>query len=121
MRRLVMRYLRLSLAITTLFVASSVLAQTTANLTGTVTLSGNPLPGVTVTISGPAMEGTRTAVSDENGNYNFGDVPKGSYRVKFEMGSMQTQTKAVVIARGQTARCDAEMTLSDRKKKTSAF
>ena len=35
-------------------------AQTTANLTGTVTLGGNPLPGATVTISSPNLLGTRT-------------------------------------------------------------
>jgi hypothetical protein len=67
-------------------------AQTTANLTGTVTLGGNPLPGATVTISSPNLLGTRTAVTDQNGNYNFGALPPGDYTVKFEMESMTTQS-----------------------------
>ena len=112
-----MRYLRRSFAIATLLVASSALAQTTASLTGTVTLGGNPLPGATVTISSPSLEGTRTSVSDENGNYNFGALPAGSYTVKFTMESMQTQTRPVRVSVAQTARCDADMKLSAKKKK----
>ncbi|HVX29559.1 MAG TPA: carboxypeptidase regulatory-like domain-containing protein, partial [Nitrolancea sp.] len=89
-----------------------VFAQTTANLTGTVTLGGNPLPGTTVTISSPNLLGTRTAVTDTNGNYNFGALPPGDYTVKFEMESMQTQTKTVRVSLAATARADADMKLT---------
>ena len=60
-----------------LFVAGLLLAgvtafaQTTATLTGTVTSDKAPLPGATVTISSPAMQGTRTDVTGPNGDYNF--------------------------------------------------
>src|SRR5882672_12552570 len=89
-----------------------VFAQTTANLTGTVTLGGNPLPGATVTISSPNLLGTRTAVTDANGNYNFGGIPPGDYTVKFEMESMQTVTKTVRVGLATTARADADMKLT---------
>ena len=87
-------------------------AQTTANLTGTVTLGGNPLPGATVTISSPNLLGTRTAVTDQNGNYNFGGLPPGDYTVKVEMESMTTQTKTVRVSLASTARADADMKLT---------
>jgi outer membrane receptor protein involved in Fe transport len=87
-------------------------AQTTATLTGTATLGGNPLPGATVTISSPNLQGTRTAVTDANGNYNFGALPPGDYTVRFEMESMTPVTKTVRVGLATTSRADAEMKLS---------
>jgi hypothetical protein len=44
------------------------------------------LPGVTITLSGPAMQGSRIAVSDSNGNFRFAPVPPGrNYTLKFEL------------------------------------
>src|ERR1051325_4489043 len=39
--------------------------------------SGGALPGVTVELSGTAMQGTRTTVTDGQGNYRFQNVPPG--------------------------------------------
>jgi hypothetical protein len=89
-----------------------VFAQTTANLTGTVSLDGNPIPGVTVTIASPQLQGVRTDVTGSNGNYNFGALPPGDYTVTFEMESMQRTTKQVRIGVVQTARVDASMRLA---------
>src|SRR3954454_24966979 len=87
-------------------------AQTTANLTGSVTLGGNPLPGATVTISSPSLQGTRTGVTDANGNYNFGALPPGDYTVKFEMESMTPVTRTVRVGLATTSRADADMKLT---------
>src|SRR6478672_5149585 len=95
-----------------LLVGTSAFAQTTSNLTGRVVMDGNPLPGVTVTISSPQMQGTRTAVTDVNGNYNFTAIPPGEYTVRFEMESMQTVTRTSHVGLGQTGRSDAEMHLT---------
>ncbi|HVR40975.1 MAG TPA: TonB-dependent receptor, partial [Thermoanaerobaculia bacterium] len=95
-----------------LLVSVAVSAQTTSSLTGTVTLDGNPLPGVTVTISSPALIGTRTSVSDVNGNYNFAAIPPGTYTVKFEMESMQTVTRTSQVTLSGTGRANAEMKLT---------
>ncbi len=56
---------------------------TTGSLTGTLTdSSGGVLPGVTVTVSGPNIQGTRTDVSDAEGVYRFRNLPPGrGYRV----------------------------------------
>jgi hypothetical protein len=95
-----------------LLVGLSAYAQTTATLNGTVTLAGNPLPGVTVTISSPNMLGTRTYVSDSNGNYVFGAISPGQYTVRFELASMQSVTRTVDVGLSTTARVDTEMRLS---------
>jgi carboxypeptidase family protein/TonB-dependent receptor-like protein len=95
-----------------LLVGTSAFGQITSNLTGRVTMDGNPLPGVTVTISSPQMQGTRTAVTDVNGNYNFTAIPPGQYTVRFEMESMQSVSKPAHVGLGQTGRADAEMRLT---------
>src|SRR3954449_2853973 len=44
---------------------------TTGSLNGTVTTDGKALPGATITIASPSMQGTKTAVSGESGGYYF--------------------------------------------------
>ena len=83
-----------------------------AQLTGTVTMDKNPLPGVTVTISSPNMQGTRTTTTDVNGNYNFAAIPAGTYKVQLEMQGMQNISRTVQVGVGQTGRADADMKLT---------
>src|ERR1051326_2929593 len=83
-----------------------------AQLTGTVTMDKNPLPGVTVTISSPNMQGTRTTQTDVNGNYNFAAIPAGTYKVQLEMQGMQNVSRTVSVGVGQTGRADADMKLT---------
>ena len=71
-----------------LLVGIPLFAQTTATLTGTVTSDKAPLPGATVTISSPAMQGTRTAVTGPNGDYNFAALPPGTYTVQWRVLSI---------------------------------
>jgi len=92
-----------------LLVAASAFAQTTATINGTATTDGNPLPGVTVTISSPAMQGTRTAVTGGAGGYTFNGVPPGSYTVKFELAGMQTVTKKVSVGVSQVGEANADL------------
>ena len=106
-----MRFIRV-LPLVLLFAAGAFAQIITSSLTGTVTMDGNPLPGVTVTISSPNMQGTRTAVTDVNGNYNFGAIPPGNFTVNFQMESMTPVTRTVQVSLGQTGRVDAEMHLT---------
>src|SRR6187200_2632722 len=39
------------------------------------------LPGVSITIEGPAIQGQRTALSEANGSYRVLYLPQGEYRV----------------------------------------
>jgi len=43
------------------------------------------LPGVTVTVSGPAMMGTRVATTNDEGAYRLAAVPPGEYTISFEL------------------------------------
>jgi outer membrane receptor protein involved in Fe transport len=56
---------------------------TTGSLTGTLTdASGGVLPGATVTLSGPNIQGTRLDTTDGQGTYHFRNLPPGrGYRV----------------------------------------
>src|SRR5471032_720624 len=95
-----------------MFISVVASAQTTSNLTGTVTLGGSPLPGATITIASPSLQGTRTTNSDVNGNYNFGALPPGLYTVRFDMESMQSVTRTVALTLDGTSRADADLKLT---------
>src|SRR5438105_15845229 len=75
----------LILAVLSLAVPSA-LAQTTGTVEGTLDdQSGAPLPGVTVELSSPALQGTRTAVTRADGRYRFPSVPPGASDVTAEL------------------------------------
>jgi hypothetical protein len=84
----------LSLAIAALLIPSFGFAQTSANtgaIMGTVTdTSGAPLPGVTVTGSGPYLQGTRVDTTDAQGNYLLSLLPPGKYRVEFTLTGLKS-------------------------------
>ena len=51
---------------------------TNGAINGKVTdTSASVMPGVTVTISSPSMQGVRTAVTNEEGTYRFPAIPPG--------------------------------------------
>lgn len=96
-----------------LLVAAGAFAQgITGALTGTVTQAGANLPGVTVTISSPAMQGTRTTVTNENGDYNFSAIPPGTYKVTFALSGLTDVTKSAQVNLLETARLDVDMKMS---------
>jgi outer membrane receptor protein involved in Fe transport len=92
-----------------LLVATSAFAQTTSSLSGTVTSDGSPLPGVTVTISSPALQGTRTTVSGATGDYNFPALPPGDYKITFALEGLQEITKTTVLKLTQPSSVDADL------------
>jgi Carboxypeptidase regulatory-like domain len=85
------RFIIVTLTVVT-FLAGAAFAQTSGTLTGrALDSSGGVLPGVTVSITSPAMiGGARTAVTDEQGAYRFTQVPSGEYRVSFALPGFQT-------------------------------
>jgi outer membrane receptor for ferrienterochelin and colicin len=97
-----------------LALAAPAAAQTTP--TGTVTgkvvdPEGLVLPGVTVTVSSSALQGTRTAVSSANGDYIIPFLPAGDYKIAFELSGFAAQEKAVRIQVAETATLNAQMTI----------
>src|SRR6185503_16201429 len=96
-----------------LLCAATLVAQsTTGTLVGTVTSDGKPLPGVTVTVTSPALQGSRTTVTGDAGGYQFPALPPGDYTVTFDLEGMHRIEKSAVVGLSQTARADAEMTLT---------
>lgn len=76
-----------------LFLAPLAFSQSkeTGAITGTVVdESAAPLPGVTLTISGPSLMGARTFVTDARGVYRFPALPPGTYTIKAELQGFTT-------------------------------
>jgi hypothetical protein len=74
---------------------------------------GGVLPGVTVTLSGPAAMGTPTAVTNEQGRYRFPAVNSGTYQLKFDLGGFAPMVRTgIVVPVRQTITVDADMKLA---------
>ena len=71
--------------------ATGAQAQTTGRILGQVLdAQGAALPGATVTVSSPNLQGVQTQVTDGEGNYRFLSLPPGRYTVKVELASFKT-------------------------------
>ncbi len=84
----------------------------TGNLEGTVrTVDGEPLPGVTVTLTSPALIiGKQATVTNQRGAFRFMALPPGTYEVRFELEGFQPVIqKDVVIRVAQTITVDITM------------
>src|SRR5262245_38456101 len=106
-----------ALAIVATFGLAPALAQTGqtfGELVGKVTDDqGGVLPGVTVTLTGPAAMGSPTAVSNEQGRYRFPAVNSGTYTLKFELaGFAPLLREGIVVPVRQTITVDAAMKLA---------
>jgi len=54
---------------------------------------GTPLPGATITLTGPNIMGARTAVTDAEGRFRFPALPPGTYSVKAELQGFATMIR----------------------------
>jgi outer membrane receptor protein involved in Fe transport len=97
------------IACTLSFLANTLSAQTSAALTGVVTAEGRELPGAAVTISSPALQGTRTTVTGESGAYSFPALPPGDYSITIEFSGMGTRVINAKLPLSQVTRGDATM------------
>lgn len=87
----------------------------TGNIRGKVVdTEGNPLPGVTVTISSAALiKGTQSAITTSIGIYRFTFLSVGAYEVKFVLQGFKTLVKTevrVAIRKTTTVNATLEMT-----------
>jgi hypothetical protein len=89
-------------------------SSTTGALIGTVTdQSGAPLPGVTVTVTSPNLQGPRTAVTDASGSYVLPVLPPGTYRAEYALSGIKTQVREnISIALTQTTKVNVSMQLA---------
>ncbi len=108
-----MRWLRVSLLCAAALVLNAGIAaaqSTTGTIVGRVVDSqGLSLPGVTVTVAGPNLQGTLSGVTTENGDYSVPRVPPGTYTVTFELSGFQQQKKTVSVALSQELSLNATL------------
>jgi hypothetical protein len=108
-----MRHLRFALPLVLLLVAfsaaSNANAQTTGSLTGRATDStAAALPGVTVEVRSPSLQGVRSTVTDADGSYRFSILPPGVYEVHFALEGFNAESrKDVRIWLGKDTSIDA--------------
>ena len=86
-------------------------AATTGNVFGVVTdNTGAVLPGVTVTITGPTLQGSRQSVTNERGEYTLSLIPPGTYRVEAALAGMQSAVQSNVrVSLDTTTRTDLQL------------
>jgi hypothetical protein len=95
--------------------AASALAQVqTGEITGRVTdNTGAVLPGITVTLTGPALLQALSASTSATGTYQFPQLPIGTYDVRFEGPGFRTVVRERVrVTLGFTAQIDQQLELS---------
>jgi hypothetical protein len=75
--------------------------------------TGGALPGVTVTLTSPALQVREiVAVTEGDGAYRFGDLPAGMFKITFELPGFNTFIRDDLrLTIGFTARVDATMTV----------
>jgi len=95
---------------------------TTGAINGKVTdESGAVLPGVTVTIASPSMQGTRADVTSESGDYRFPAVPPGDYRITYELTGFGTVVReGIRVGLGFTATVNADMKVASLQETVTA-
>jgi len=62
--------------------------------------SGARIPGVSITLTSPAIQGERTLITDEGGNFRFQSLPAGMFTVTFELPGFKTLVRAGIIVEG---------------------
>jgi hypothetical protein len=72
-------------------------AQTTGRIVGQILdASGSGVPGVSVTVTNPQLQGSLSTVTDGSGNFRFLRVLPGSYRIRAELAGFKTVEQADV-------------------------
>ena len=105
---------RFVLAMLVLALAAPGFGATTGTLFGIVSdADGKPLPGVTVTLTSPALQGSRTVTTNGVGEYNVPLLPPGSYRAEYVLAGFETASREdVIVSLEHTTRVNVTLSLS---------
>ncbi len=106
-----MRYrFTVCLVIFALAFAGTAVAQTTGSvLKGRVIYQDSGMPGVTVTVTSPALQGQNVTVTNAQGDYIIRALPAGEYNVRFELSTFTTLEYDVKMSTSQPRTLDAVM------------
>jgi hypothetical protein len=88
-----------------LLIAAAVYGQ--GNTLGTISgkvvdPDGLSIPGVTITVASPALQGMRTTVSSPNGDFILPLLPAGDYTITFELQGFNTVKQTQRVSPGET-------------------
>jgi outer membrane receptor protein involved in Fe transport len=85
----------------------------TGTLVGHVaTADGQALPGVLVTATSPSLQGSRSATTNNNGDYNIPLLPPGEYEAAFQLEGFQEAKRSAKVSAAQESRIDTELQVS---------
>ncbi len=106
-------FLVLTLAVLGL-TANVAYSQTTGDIEGTVSdTNGSSLPGASVEIKSPALQGTRMAVTDAAGRFRFPVLPSGSYTLTAALsGFTKVEKTNIRVTLGATATLPITLSVS---------
>src|ERR1700730_2687487 len=84
--------------------AAHAVGETNGRIAGTVTeaQTGAPVPGASVTASGPALIGPpRTVTTGEDGRYEIVELPPGRYTIEVSYSGVKPITRKAVVRLGE--------------------
>jgi hypothetical protein len=112
--RTLARRLGLGLCLFVLSIAPALGQDFRGRVNGTVTdNTGAVLPGVSVTVSSPALIQPQTQVTGADGSYRFLALPPGVYDVAFELSGFQnTRREGVRVVINQTLTVDQQLNVA---------
>ena len=114
--RFVRGFLFIAVAGAFLLAAAPAMAQTTGNIEGAVTdQSGGALPGVTVELSSPNLQGTRSATTGNDGRYRFISLPPGQYKVTANLSGFGAVEKTAQVTLDATATVNMQLQLATKE------
>jgi hypothetical protein len=92
-----------------LAIAGTASAQVTGSIQGRVIYEDQPMPGVSVIVTSPALQGQQATVTNAQGDYKIPFLPAGAYNVRFQLASFATLEYDVKISTNQPRTLDAVM------------
>ena len=106
------RYVSVFMLAALVTVSAFAQTSTTGGITGTVTQAGSPLPGVTLELRSSALQGTRTDVSDAEGNFRFSNLPPGQYTLTGALAGFNPVTQSnISVGLNRTVTLEVAMSL----------
>jgi Ca-activated chloride channel family protein len=92
-------------------------SKTTGAIEGTVRdKAGGALIDVSVVVTGPAMQGSQAALTDEQGHYLVTELPPGTYEVVFYVDKLKLRRQGVIVSAGKVTPLHTRLDTSQRAK-----
>src|SRR2546427_11532622 len=88
----------------------------TGTISGHVTdPDGLAVPGATVTVASPVLQGVRTTTTSPNGDYIIPFLPAGDYDVTFELQGFKTVKRSVGVKMAETQPLNVTLRSEERR------